>query len=182
VMLAVSNLRQASPRNCFTAVTSRRLLTWSDRVTVKRSPVAVNRPRALNFSSFNAFTSASAPLRTASAWPIASARGLRSKDCGIDYKAGKPEPWVAPWFGLGLGGRCNRPLSLLLVSHVHTWLSSPMSEEEQSERFQMRVSPSFLKAIDEWRRKQSDIPSRAEAIRRLVELGLLHGKGRSDRR
>jgi hypothetical protein len=57
-----------------------------------------------------------------------------------------------------------------------------MSEEEQSERFQMRVSPSFLKAIDEWRRKQSDIPSRAEAIRRLVELGLLHGKGRSDRR
>jgi hypothetical protein len=27
-MLAVSNLRQASPRNCFTAVTSRRLPTW----------------------------------------------------------------------------------------------------------------------------------------------------------
>jgi hypothetical protein len=27
-------------------------------------------------------------------------------------------------------------------------------------------------AIDEWRRKQADLPSRSEAIRRLVELGL----------
>jgi hypothetical protein len=27
-------------------------------------------------------------------------------------------------------------------------------------------------AIDEWRRKQQDLPSRSEAIRRLVELGL----------
>jgi hypothetical protein len=27
-------------------------------------------------------------------------------------------------------------------------------------------------AIDEWRRKQPDLPSRSEAIRRLVELGL----------
>ena len=43
---------------------------------------------------------------------------------------------------------------------------------EQSERFQMRVAPSFLRAIDAWRRKQHDLPSRAEAIRRLVELGL----------
>jgi hypothetical protein len=46
-----------------------------------------------------------------------------------------------------------------------------MTEEEQTERFQMRVSPTFLRLIDEWRRKQSDLPSRAEAIRRLVELG-----------
>jgi hypothetical protein len=44
--------------------------------------------------------------------------------------------------------------------------------EEQTERFQMRVSPSFLKIIDEWRRKQLDLPSRAEAIRRLVEQAL----------
>jgi len=27
-------------------------------------------------------------------------------------------------------------------------------------------------AIDEWRRRQTDLPSRSEAIRRLVELGL----------
>jgi hypothetical protein len=30
--------------------------------------------------------------------------------------------------------------------------------------------------VDEWRRKQPELPSRAEAIRRLVELGLKKGK------
>jgi hypothetical protein len=39
-------------------------------------------------------------------------------------------------------------------------------------QFQMRVSAEFLKILDEWRRKQPDLPSRAEAIRRLVERGL----------
>ncbi len=29
-----------------------------------------------------------------------------------------------------------------------------------------------LAAIDEWRRQQPELPSRAEAIRRLVEIGL----------
>jgi hypothetical protein len=57
-------------------------------------------------------------------------------------------------------------------SHVHTWLSSPMSDEEATERFQMRVAPSFLKAIDEWRRKQADLPTRSEAIRRLIATAL----------
>jgi hypothetical protein len=36
----------------------------------------------------------------------------------------------------------------------------------------VRVDPDFLKAVDEWRRKQDDVPTRPEAIRRLVELGL----------
>lgn len=42
----------------------------------------------------------------------------------------------------------------------------------QDRPFQMRVTADFLKAIDKWREKQDDEPSRAEAIRRLVELGL----------
>jgi hypothetical protein len=42
----------------------------------------------------------------------------------------------------------------------------------QDRQFQMRVSDEFLKAIDKWRQKQDDAPSRAEAIRRLVEIGL----------
>ena len=29
-----------------------------------------------------------------------------------------------------------------------------------------------LQALDDWRRKQDDLPGRPEAIRRLVELGL----------
>ncbi len=44
--------------------------------------------------------------------------------------------------------------------------------QEQTERLQMRVSKAFLKTVDDWRRKQADLPPRAEAIRRLVALGL----------
>ena len=44
--------------------------------------------------------------------------------------------------------------------------------DEKTERFEMRVPESFLKAVDEWRRKHPDLPSRSEAIRRLVEIGL----------
>jgi len=38
--------------------------------------------------------------------------------------------------------------------------------------FQMRASAEFLQKVDDWRRAQPDLPSRAEAIRRLVELAL----------
>jgi hypothetical protein len=34
----------------------------------------------------------------------------------------------------------------------------------------MRVSEQFLQTVDDWRRGQIDLPSRAEAIRRMVEL------------
>lgn len=36
----------------------------------------------------------------------------------------------------------------------------------------MRVSEDFLHLVDKWRRKQKDQPSRAAAIRRLVEKSL----------
>lgn len=39
-------------------------------------------------------------------------------------------------------------------------------------QMQMRVSDEFLRAIDDWRRDQDDIPSRAEAIRRLIHIGI----------
>ena len=44
--------------------------------------------------------------------------------------------------------------------------------DESSRTFQMRVKQSFMDKIDEWRRAQKDLPPQAEAIRRLVELGL----------
>ena len=34
------------------------------------------------------------------------------------------------------------------------------------------MSSEEVAAIDEWRRKNADLPSRSEAIRRLVEIGL----------
>ena len=40
----------------------------------------------------------------------------------------------------------------------------------------IRLSPAIREAIDTWASKQKDKPSRSEAIRRLVELGLKKGK------
>jgi hypothetical protein len=36
----------------------------------------------------------------------------------------------------------------------------------------MRASKEFLDRLDDWRRKQPDLPSRAEAIRRLIARAL----------
>jgi hypothetical protein len=47
----------------------------------------------------------------------------------------------------------------------------PRKRITQDRPFQMRVSEPFLRMVDDWRRAQLDLPSRAEAIRRLVELG-----------
>ena len=46
------------------------------------------------------------------------------------------------------------------------------SVRPQDRLFQMRVSEQFLRMVDDWRRRQIDLPSRAEAIRRLVELAV----------
>jgi hypothetical protein len=46
--------------------------------------------------------------------------------------------------------------------------------DDPTNRFQMRVSDSFLERLDNWRRGQPTIPSRAEAIRQLVGFGLTY--------
>lgn len=43
--------------------------------------------------------------------------------------------------------------------------------------FEMRVDPEFLELVDEWRRQEPDLPSRAEAIRRIV-TAYIKGKKR----
>ena len=43
-------------------------------------------------------------------------------------------------------------------------------------RIGVRVQPDMAKQLDDWRRKQDDLPGRPEAIRRLVELGLASGR------
>lgn len=47
-----------------------------------------------------------------------------------------------------------------------------MSMASKTERFEMRLETTMIERVDAWRRKQEDLPSRAEAFRRLVELGL----------
>ncbi len=37
---------------------------------------------------------------------------------------------------------------------------------------QMRVSDDFIEMVEQWANRQPDKPSRSEAIRRLVEIGL----------
>lgn len=43
----------------------------------------------------------------------------------------------------------------------------------KTERFEMRLDEDILMRVDNWRAKESDVPSRSEAMRRLVERGLL---------
>jgi hypothetical protein len=64
---------------------------------------------------------------------------------------------------------------------VNTFMGRPPGRI-QRRPFQMRVSDEFLRSIDAWRRKQDDKPSRAEAIRRLVEQALAPAKATSKQR
>ena len=43
---------------------------------------------------------------------------------------------------------------------------------EELRRINALVSPTFLKRLDDWRRRQTDLPSVSEAVRRLVEIGI----------
>jgi hypothetical protein len=47
-----------------------------------------------------------------------------------------------------------------------------MADELKDNRIPVMMGATEVAAIDEWRRRQPDLPSRSEAIRRLVELGL----------
>jgi hypothetical protein len=47
-----------------------------------------------------------------------------------------------------------------------------MTDEKKDQRLQLVVAPSDVAAVDEWRRKQPDLPSRSEAIRRLIHAGI----------
>jgi hypothetical protein len=80
------------------------------------------------------------------------------------------------WFGLEPGAVLQALPRLAidvmtLTIKVNTFMGRPPGRI-QTTPFQMRASAEFLKSLDKWRAKQEDKPSRAEAIRRLVELGL----------
>lgn len=46
------------------------------------------------------------------------------------------------------------------------------TKDPKSHMLRMRVSETFLKPLDAWRKKQTDKPSRSEAIRQLVDKAL----------
>jgi hypothetical protein len=45
-------------------------------------------------------------------------------------------------------------------------------EEDQSIPVMVRLSPDQVKALDDWRRKEHDLPGRPEAIRRILDKTL----------
>ena len=45
-------------------------------------------------------------------------------------------------------------------------------DELHSTRVPLMMTQTELRNIEDWRRRQPDLPARAEAIRRLVQLGL----------
>ena len=51
-------------------------------------------------------------------------------------------------------------------------LELDVMSEKKDQRIPVMMSTEDVDAIDAWRRKQADLPTRSEAIRRLVELGL----------
>jgi hypothetical protein len=46
------------------------------------------------------------------------------------------------------------------------------SSKPQTRPYHFTGSEEFFRQIDDWRRQEPDLPSRAESIRRLVALGL----------
>jgi hypothetical protein len=44
--------------------------------------------------------------------------------------------------------------------------------DNPTKTYTIRLDPDFWPPVDAWRRKQPDIPTRAEAVRRLVGAGL----------
>ena len=44
-----------------------------------------------------------------------------------------------------------------------------MSTDKQDQRVQLVTTRELLTRIDNWRRKQDDLPSRSEAIRRMID-------------
>ena len=52
-----------------------------------------------------------------------------------------------------------------------------MRNAAKTERFELRLDPGILEDVDAWRGRQADVPSRAEAVRRLIDAGLAEPKG-----
>ena len=48
----------------------------------------------------------------------------------------------------------------------------PTKLDDEIQRLNLVAPTAWVKKIDDWRRKEPDLPNTSEAIRRLVELGL----------
>ncbi len=54
-----------------------------------------------------------------------------------------------------------------------------MATKTKSERFELRIDEAQLEQVDKWAGEQPDYPTRAEAVRRLINVGLSAGSSRA---
>ena len=52
----------------------------------------------------------------------------------------------------------------------------PHKLDDEIQRLNMVAPASWVKKIDDWRRREPDLPNLSEAIRRLVDMGLESAK------
>jgi hypothetical protein len=52
----------------------------------------------------------------------------------------------------------------------------PHKLDDEIQRLNMVVPTAWVKKVDDWRRREADLPNLSEAIRRLVEMGLESAK------
>ena len=52
----------------------------------------------------------------------------------------------------------------------------PQKLDDEIQRLNMVAPTAWVKKIDDWRRREPDLPNLSEAIRRLVEMGLESAK------
>ena len=52
----------------------------------------------------------------------------------------------------------------------------PQKLDDEIQRLNMVVPTAWVKKVDDWRRREPDLPNFSEAIRRLVEMGLESAK------
>ena len=52
----------------------------------------------------------------------------------------------------------------------------PQKLDDEIQRLNMVVPTAWVKKVDDWRRREQDLPNLSEAIRRLVEMGLESAK------
>ena len=58
--------------------------------------------------------------------------------------------------------------TIVLIGAAYTGAMANTAPIKYSEKFMLRVDKEFVEALDELRRLDSDLPSKAEAIRRAV--------------
>jgi len=52
----------------------------------------------------------------------------------------------------------------------------PQKLDDEVQRLNMVAPTAWVKKIDDWRRREPDLPNLSEAIRRLVDMGLESAK------